>query len=234
MGKQIEFSTELHNFLNSKTPNTIKNLEDVFDERSFAIIYLLLMALPALPVPTGGISHVFEIVCMLVAIEQIIGLKTIWLPKKYRNKELPSFIVTKALPILTKRIEWLEKYSKIRGVKIISKSWFTRFTGLMVLVITLSAFLAPPFSGLDTIPALGVVLIAVGMIIEDIVYIIAGMILGTIGVILNITIGAAVFVYAERFVAHATTTQRYWFFGLILTAIFAYIIYHFKSKNKKH
>ena len=76
------FSEQLHKWLKSSAPNTTFQLQKVFGRRSFAIVYILLLVLPALPIPTGGITHVFEIICMLLALEQIIGLQSVWLPKK--------------------------------------------------------------------------------------------------------------------------------------------------------
>jgi hypothetical protein len=54
-----------------------------------------------------------------------------------------------------------------------------------------AAFLAPPFSGLDTLPALGVVLIALGVLLEDVLIAGAGAIMGIVGVTLEVVLGAA-------------------------------------------
>jgi hypothetical protein len=53
------------------------------------------------------------------------------------------------------------------------------------------AAVAPPFSGLDTLPALGAVVIALGVILEDILVVGVGMLIGTGGVVLIISVGAA-------------------------------------------
>ncbi|HEY7919634.1 MAG TPA: DUF5996 family protein [Streptosporangiaceae bacterium] len=55
----------------------------------------------------------------------------------------------------------------------------------------LAVRLAPPFTGLDTLPALGVVLISLGWLLEDILVVIAGLIVGAGGVILEIVLGSA-------------------------------------------
>jgi hypothetical protein len=64
--------------------------------------------------------------------------------------------------------------------------------GGLVLAGSLAAFLAPPFTGLDTLPALGVVLVSVGVLLEDIVIVLVGMAIGAIGVVLEIVVGSAV------------------------------------------
>ena len=56
---------------------------------------------------------------------------------------------------------------------------------------TASAFLAPPFSGLDTLPSLGVVvLLSLGFLLEDVLVAILGAIAGATGVVLEITLGS--------------------------------------------
>ena len=50
----------------------------------------------------------------------------------------------------------------------------------------------PPFSGLDTFPALGAVVVCLGIILEDIVLVAVGALIGAGGVTLILTVGAAV------------------------------------------
>jgi hypothetical protein len=50
---------------------------------------------------------------------------------------------------------------------------------------------APPFTGLDTLPALGVVLLALAMLFEDALVAAAGVIVLVIGVVLEVVLGAA-------------------------------------------
>ena len=63
--------------------------------------------------------------------------------------------------------------------------------GVLALSGTLGAFLAPPFSGLDTLPAMGAIAVALAIIFEDVLLLAIGFVLGTTGVVLIVTIGAA-------------------------------------------
>jgi hypothetical protein len=56
---------------------------------------------------------------------------------------------------------------------------------------SIGAFLAPPFSGLDTLPALGVVLVSLGVVLEDIAVVGLGIIAGAGGVALEIVLARA-------------------------------------------
>src|SRR5438105_3407329 len=95
-----KFSTRLESWLGSSGPKTLGNLTDVFAEKSFAIVVLVLMFFPALPLPTGGITHVFEIITMLLALEMIAGRKNIWLPKWAKQKELGKTTEKKMVPFI--------------------------------------------------------------------------------------------------------------------------------------
>jgi hypothetical protein len=44
---------------------------------------VLLLGVPALPLPTGGATHVFEIIAVLLALELIVGREEIWLPRRH-------------------------------------------------------------------------------------------------------------------------------------------------------
>ncbi|MGZ8563705.1 MAG: exopolysaccharide biosynthesis protein, partial [Candidatus Limnocylindria bacterium] len=63
----------LEGWLREEPPRTLGELIDRFGEKSFALVFILLMAVPALPLPTGGVTHVFEAVAMLVALQLIAG-----------------------------------------------------------------------------------------------------------------------------------------------------------------
>jgi hypothetical protein len=104
-------SDRLERWFGGDQSRTLGGLVALFGEKSFAVVFIVLMAVPALPLPTGGITHVFEAVTMLLAL-------------------------------------------------------------------SLVAFAAPPFSGRDTLPALGVVLVALGVLLEDFVLAVAGLIIG--------------------------------------------------------
>jgi hypothetical protein len=53
------------------------------------------------------------------------------------------------------------------------------------------AFLAPPFSGLDTLPALGVVLLSLGVLLEDAVVVVAALLVGAVGIAIELALGSA-------------------------------------------
>lgn len=184
------FSNELKAWLRSKQPKTLASLGEVFAEKSFAITILLLMFIPALPLPTGGLTHIFEIITVLLALEMVAGLGTIWLPVRWKNMKLTSTIERRAIPIILRRIRWFEKHSSQRLNWVFQLPLFTRLNALVIIVFTVAAFMAPPFSGLDTLPALGVVLLCLSIILEDIRVLLLSYVMGVAGTAIVVAVGA--------------------------------------------
>jgi hypothetical protein len=185
------FSTQLEGWLRSDGAKTVGDMNDVFGERGFAVTILLLMSIPALPLPTGGVTHVFGAITVLVGVEMVIGRRTIWLPARLRDRELGPLVAGKAMPFIVRRVRWFEQRSRRRGAAFFDHRWGTRILGVIVMALALAAILAPPFSGLDTLPALGAVVVALAVILEDIVFLGAGVVIGTGGIVLIVSIGAA-------------------------------------------
>jgi hypothetical protein len=184
------FSKELEDWLFSKDKKTLESLEAVFRERSFAIIVLVLMAFPALPLPTGGITHIFELAVMLIAVEMMAGWRAVWLPKKWRQRELGPTFQGKFVPYLIRRIRWFERFSRPRFADVLQHPNFSRLAGLLFFILALAAFMGPPFSGLDTLPAMGAVMIALSIILGDFIIFAAGGVIGALGVGLIFAFGA--------------------------------------------
>ncbi|MFN8015984.1 MAG: exopolysaccharide biosynthesis protein [Acidimicrobiia bacterium] len=196
--EEIIFSEQLQSWLDSPEKKTIAGLEEIFDEKSFALAFFLLLSIPALPLPTGGVTHVFEIIAMLLALELIAQRSTIWLPKRWRNKELGEKMLKLTLPRLIKIVKKIERFSKPRMSKTIDTRIFRTLFGISVLLLSIVAFVAPPFSGLDTLPSIGVLGISLGVILGDMFIVIAGAAIGTLGSILSIGFGAVVVEFFKR------------------------------------
>jgi hypothetical protein len=185
----LRVSDELEAWLDGEAEKTIGGLVDVFDKRAFALIFVILMGLPALPLPTGGATHVFEVITVLLALELIAARTEVWLPRRWRARQVDTdgrFI--RALLRAIRRVERLSmnRFSFLFG------HWLSNVVfGLVVAIGATAAFLAPPFTGLDTLPALGVVLVSLGVLLEDFVFVVAGVVVMAGGIALEIVVGSA-------------------------------------------
>ncbi len=190
---QHGFSEDLEKWLNGKQKKTLHSLGEVFAEKSFAVLFLVLMFFPSLPIPTGGVTHFVMLpIAMLLSLELIIGRDHIWLPAKAKQRRLGGLTEKRVLPFMMRRIRWFEKFARPRFTGIMTNHRFGQAYGLTVLIYALAAFFAPPFSGLDTLPAFGVVVMSLGIILEDGLIYVIGFISGVIGITLSVLFGAAI------------------------------------------
>lgn len=188
---QLRLSDQLERWLTSEGHRTLGSLVDTFGDKSFAVLLVLLLGVPALPLPTGGITHVFELAALLVALELIAGRHEVWLPRRWQELELAGPRQQRFIVGLMRLIRRLERYSRPRLRFVFHQRLTDILFGLLVIAGTAGAFLAPPFSGLDTLPALGVVLLSLSVLLEDALVALAGLLLSATGIALELALGAA-------------------------------------------
>ncbi len=184
-------SDALEHWLDGAEEKTLGGLIEVFKEKSFALLFVLLLGVPALPLPTGGATHVFEIIAVLLALQLIGGQRRIWLPRRWREIELAGSKQRRFLSSLMKLIRRLERLSRPRLRVLFNHRLSNVLFGVLVIGGSAGAFLAPPFTGLDTMPALGVVLLSLGVLLEDILVVIVAVLIGLAGIALEIALGSA-------------------------------------------
>jgi hypothetical protein len=189
----VMFSDQLEGWLRTDQPKTLGSLVELFQERSFAVLFMLLLAVSALPLPTGGVTHVFELIAMFLALQLIIGRRTVWLPERLRRRELGPATQKRFRETLLRRIRGLESHSRPRLRFLLTHRPSTVAFGAVVFGLSLAAFVAPPFTGLDTLPSLGVVVISIGVLLDDALLVGLGLIIGVVGVILELVLGSAAY-----------------------------------------
>jgi hypothetical protein len=187
----VKVSEELERWLESDGERTLGSLVDLFEEKSFALVFVLLLGVPALPLPTGGATHVFELIAALTALQLIAGRDCIWLPDRWRELELAGARQQRFLGGLMKLIRRLERISRPRLRFLFDHRLTNIAFGVLALAGTVGAFLAPPFTGLDTLPALGVVLLSLGVLLEDALVVLGGVAAGVAGIVLELVLGRA-------------------------------------------
>jgi hypothetical protein len=189
--ERTSVSGEMQAWLTGEGEKTLGSLIEVFGEKSFALVFVLLLGVPALPLPTGGATHVFEIIAALVALQLIAGRDRIWLPQRWRSLELAGGKRQRFISGLMRLIRRLERFSRPRLTFLFGHRVSNVVFGVLVVGGSAAAFLAPPFTGLDTLPSIGVVLLSLGVLLEDVVVVIAGLVVEAAGVALEIVLGTA-------------------------------------------
>ena len=187
----VRFSDELEGWLRGEGEKTLGALLDLFGQRAFAIVFVILLGPSALPLPTGGATNVFEVVAILIALQLLIGRDQVWLPARWRGVEVAGPRQERFLNGLLKLVRRLERISRPRLRFLFDRRFSNVAFGALVIAGTLGAFLAPPFSGLDTLPALGVVLLSLAVLLEDGLIAAAAVVVGAAGILLEVLLGRA-------------------------------------------
>jgi hypothetical protein len=191
MAPPAKVSDQLEGWLEGDGDKTLSSLIELFEEKSFAILFVVLLGVPALPLPTGGATHVFEIIAVLLAAQLIAGRDVIWLPRRWCKLELAGPKQQRFIAGLMRLIRRLERISKPRLRFLFDHRLSNVVFGVLVIAGCAGAFFAPPFTGLDTLPALGVVLLSLGVLLEDFAVVIVAIVVGVAGVVLEIALGKA-------------------------------------------
>lgn len=128
-------------------------------------ILLLILALPsALPVPAPGYSVPFGIVLTVLGLQMVLGKRMPWVPQKIKEKRLSLG----GKDGIKKKIEsfttFFEKIIHHR-LEFIFAGPFYRAHGLLVTLCGLSMMIPLPLT--NTVPALGIFLLGIGMTEKD-------------------------------------------------------------------
>src|SRR3954470_8345317 len=205
-----QVSDQIERWLGTDGDKTLGGLIALFEEKSFALLFVLLLGVPALPLPTGGATHVFEIIAALVALQLIAGRDHIWLPQRWCRLDLAGPKRQRFITGLMRMVRRLEGFSRPRLRFLFDHRLSNIVFGLLVIGGSAGAFFGPPFTGLDTLPelrlvlvslggvfvgllgvALGVVLLSLGVLLEDVIVVAVGLVGGAAGVLLEVILGSA-------------------------------------------
>lgn len=184
-------SEQLQAWLDTEGTRSLGSLIDLFGDKGFAILFVVLLGVPALPLPTGGATHLFEIVAVLLALQLLFGRDKIWLPERWRRIELAGPKQQRFINALITMIGRLERFSRPRLRFLFGHRLSSVVFAILVIGGCVAAFFAPPFTGLDTLPALAVVLLSLGVLLEDFVVVLVALLIGAAGVALEVVAGKA-------------------------------------------
>src|ERR1700694_5955087 len=107
-------SDQIERWLDESGDHTVGALLDLFEEKSFAILFIILLGVSALPLPTGGATHVFDVIAVLVAAQLVVGRDKISMPERWRKVPLAGPKQKRFLNGLLNLLRLLERFSRPR------------------------------------------------------------------------------------------------------------------------
>lgn len=168
---------QLTQVIDKLPPDTLslQELLDVFGDEGLLLVTILLTLVFLIPVSIPGVSTVFGAAILLVGISRLIG-RPLWLPQRLRSRALPA---DKLRPGLTGGLVWvrrLEKISSPHRLRLLVDGALPRVLNNLSFILAALLLMAPfgfvPFS--NTLPALALLLYAIGFIQRDGVAVLLG------------------------------------------------------------
>ncbi len=153
------------------------------DERAFGA-GLFLLALPCAIPFLYLVPQVVSLPMMALTLQMLAGREEPWLPEKFGERRIDKPGLTRMSRFGRKWFGWLEKISHPR------MSWLTGKSAERVLALFLTVFCASillPIPSTNTVPGIGVAIIAFGLMSRDGLLVILGLIIGTAWIALLIT-----------------------------------------------
>lgn len=161
---------------------SVATIIETLRARAYALLIVLLGLPNCLPMPPP-IPLVCGLVLAFVAVQMLAGRAVPWLPQALLSKSIGKAelarAIQRALPSLTR----LERISRPR-LTMLGGAAAIPILGLLILVLALGLVVAAPFIG--QIPlGLAVCLVGLGLVERDGLFIIAGALIGAVGLLLS-------------------------------------------------
>lgn len=182
-------STELHRYFfeEVETPHvTLKEILSLAGERTFGFLFVLLALPSALPVPAPGYSIPFGIVMLLLAIQLIIGRTRPWVPEGWKDKQFDLIAVQKVVKAGMPWLRRLEAVSRPRLTYVCASLPGRVVIGMAIALMSISMMI--PIPGTNTLPAIGIFVTGFGLLDDDGVISMAGLVLCVLGGTLSVLI----------------------------------------------
>ena len=154
---------------------TLKTLLEAFHERGFGF-FLLLFALPAaLPVPAIGLNAIIALPLLILTAQQAIGRHTIWLPEGWLAKSVSKNKIDGYIDTANPWVKKIETFIRPR-LPFITQGLSSNMIGILGFFMALAVSIPLPLT--NTVPSIGIVCMAIGVIMRDGLAVIIGILIG--------------------------------------------------------
>lgn len=157
------------------------------DERAFGA-GLFLLALPCAIPFLYLVPQIVSLPMMALTLQMLAGREDPWLPEKFGQRHIDKTGLTRMASFGRKWFGWLETIAHPR------LTWLTGKSAERILAVFLTIFCASillPIPSTNTVPGIGVAIVAFGLMSRDGLLVILGLIVGTAWV--SLLIGAALY-----------------------------------------
>lgn len=184
-----KLSVELQRYFFEEERQSHVKLADILalaGERIFGFLFVILSLPSALPVPAPGYSIPFAIVIFVLAVQLVAGAERPWLPQRMMNGKMKLETVQ---GFAKAGIPWLRRIEALthpRFAYICTSLPGRIFIGCAIALMSISMMI--PIPGTNTLPAMGICITGFGLVEDDGLISIAGLVVCLLGATLSISI----------------------------------------------
>ncbi|MCC6453888.1 MAG: exopolysaccharide biosynthesis protein [Caldilineaceae bacterium] len=153
---------------------TLRDLLSLIGEQGL-LLFCIVLTLPfMLPVSIPGVSTVFGLVIILIGVSLVLN-RLPWLPARLMDRSISNEHLIPTLEKGVQLFQRMERWMKPRLIKVTTGAFANRLNGLALTaagVLLLFPLSFVPFS--NTLPAVAILLFALGMLQRDGYFIIGG------------------------------------------------------------
>jgi hypothetical protein len=169
-------SRVLREFANANDGSvTLGGLRTALGDRSFAALLVVFSAINLIPILPPGSTFIFGIPPLIIAVQMILGHKSVWLPKRLLNQSFSADRFKSIMRSVAPRLRRVEQFIKPRY-------WpFPVMIGerlVGVLCALLSILVILPIPGANWIPAFAMVLMGLSLSERDGILLVLGLGIG--------------------------------------------------------
>jgi len=154
---------------------TLAEIRDLVGQDGLLVLTAVLTLVFMVPVSIPGVSTVFGVAILLIGISRLLG-RNLWLPKSFGNRIVSTDKLRAALERALVWFHRLERMSRPHRLKQLTSEGLMEILNNCSLILGAILLMAPfgliPFS--NTLPALSLIFLAIGLLQRDGVCILLG------------------------------------------------------------
>lgn len=169
-GEGLSLGEQLAAVIGQLPPDQVSlgELLDVFGDEGLLLLCMLLTLVFLIPVSIPGVSTVFGAAILLVGVSRV-ARRPLWLPARLKDRALPADRLRPGLMAGMKWVRRMERISRPRRLRLFVDGRAMDLANNLAFILAALLLMAPfgfvPFS--NTLPALALLLYAIGMIQRD-------------------------------------------------------------------
>lgn len=172
----------------------LRELIAVLGDRGLASALLLLTAPQLLPLPLG-LANALAIPILLVAVQMAMGRRTLWLPRWLLDRPIHRRTLMGACQRVASLLRRVERVIRPRMAFVWSPVG-SQLVGLSCVVIAAISLMPLPFT--SWLPAIALIIIAIGMLERDGLLVMLGLAVGSVAAVVGIAVVAGLLQIGER------------------------------------